>query len=159
MVIDLADSEWMVVHSALMRVRCPFFDALYGGKAGGRWLLGRQEEGIRVDMKHVSKDIMEMVVSWLYYDWDTKGFDGVRIGVDEGDVNKFLDFVLDVLATANELMLDRLSQVCQKVVGRYVNTRNAAGLLTAVAPCSEKGFKEACLQYICMNLETMLENQ
>ncbi|KAF8537762.1 regulator of chromosome condensation 1/beta-lactamase-inhibitor protein II [Trichophaea hybrida] len=162
MIIDVADGESIAVHSALMRMRCPFFEALYGGGARGRWLLGRQEgadSSIHVDMKHVEREIMEMVVSWLYYDWDAEGFDGVRVGVKDGNVDQYLDFALDVLSTANELMLDRLSQVCQKVVGRYVNIRNAAGLLTAVAPCSEKDFKGKCLQYICSNLEVMLEHQ
>lgn len=161
MIIDAADGEAISVHSTLMRVRCPFFDALYGGGAGGRWLLGRQMEkgAIHVDMKHVPREIIDMVVSWLYYDWDVEGFDGIRVGVKDTDIDQYLDFVLDVLATANELMLERLSQICQKVIGRYVNTRNAAGLLSACAPCSEKGFKQQCLQYICSNLETMLENQ
>jgi alpha-tubulin suppressor-like RCC1 family protein len=161
MAIDVADGDSLMVHSALMRLRCPFFEALYGGGSSGRWLLGRQTESevIHVDMKHVPKDIMEKVVSWLYHDWGTEGFDGVRVGVDDIDVDQFLDFVLDVMSTANELMLERLGQVCQKVIGRYVNTRNAAGLLMSIAPCSEKGFKEQCLQYICSNLETMLENR
>lgn len=160
MVIDVASGASIPVHSALMRVRCPFFDALYCGGAGGRWLLGRHDEGkVNVDMKHVPADIMEMVVSWLYYDWDEEEFDRCRVGVADADVDLYLDFVLDVLSTANELMLDRLAQVCQKVVGRYINTRNAAGLLTAVSPCSQRGFKDQCLQYICANLETMLENQ
>jgi len=162
MIIDVADGESIAVHSALMRVRCPFFEALYGGGTGGRWLLGRQRDAdpdIHVDMKHVQREIMKMVVSWLYYDWDAEGFDGIRVGVKDGDVDQYLDFVLDVMSTANELMLERLSQVCQQVVGRYVNIRNAAGLLTAVAPCSERDFKEKCLQYICSNLEVMLEHQ
>jgi hypothetical protein len=162
MIIDVADGESIAVHSALMRVRCPFFEALYGGGTGGRWLLGRQRDAdpdIHVDMKHVQREIMKIVVSWLYYDWDAEGFDGIRVGVKDGDVDQYLDFVLDVMSTANELMLERLSQVCQQVVGRYVNIRNAAGLLTAVAPCSERDFKEKCLQYICSNLEVMLEHQ
>jgi len=160
MMIDTADGEVIATHSALMRVRCPFFDALYG-EAGGRWLVGRQMEGepIHVDMKHVPRKVMDMVVSWLYCDWDVEGFDGIQSGVKDGDVDQYLDFLLDVLATANELMLGRLSQICQKVIGRYVNTRNAAGLLSACAPCSEKSFKRQCLQYICSNLETMLESQ
>lgn len=160
MVIDTADDQSIEAHSALMRVRCPFFDALYGGRASGRWLIGRRPgeselSKIHVDMKHVKKDVMGMVVSWLYYDWDADEFDKTRVGVDE-DVDQFLDFVLDVLSTSNELMLERLSQVCQQVIGRLVNVRNAAGLLTAVAPYSERGFKEKCLLYISANLETML---
>ena len=40
-----------------------------------------------------------------------------------------------------------------------VNTRNVCQLLNAVAPCSVTQFKDAALEYICLNLEGMLENQ
>lgn len=62
------------------------------------------------------------------------------------------------MSVANELMLDRLAQCCQKILGRYVNTRNVCQLLNAVAPCSVTEFKTAALEYICLNLEGMLEN-
>lgn len=40
-----------------------------------------------------------------------------------------------------------------------VNIRNVCPLLNAVAPCSITGFKDAALEYICLNLEGILENQ
>ena len=40
-----------------------------------------------------------------------------------------------------------------------VTTRNVCQLLNAVAPCSVTEFKDAALEYICLNLEGMLENQ
>lgn len=161
--LDLEDGEQIYVHSLFMRTRCPLFDTLYGGGHGEQWLMGRDieddETHVHVDMKHVRKPIMEMVIAWLYTDYGEEGFDGIRNGVEEGNVDVFLDFMLEVLGVANELMLDRFSQICQKIIGRYVNTRNAAGLLNVIGECSEREFRENCLQYICLNLETMLENQ
>lgn len=40
-----------------------------------------------------------------------------------------------------------------------VNTRNVCQLLNAVAPCFVTEFKGAALEYICLNLEGLLENQ
>lgn len=40
-----------------------------------------------------------------------------------------------------------------------VTTRNVCQLLNAVAPCTVTEFKEAALEYICLNLETLLENR
>jgi hypothetical protein len=161
--LDLEDGEQIYVHSLFMRTRCPLFNTLYGGGHGVQWLMGRNIEDedthVHVDMRHVRKPIMQIVVSWLYSDYGEEGFDGIRVGVEEHNVDVFLDFMLEVLAVANELMLDRFSQICQKIVGRYVTTRNAAGLLNVIAECSEAEFKETCLQYMCLNLETMLENQ
>ena len=39
-----------------------------------------------------------------------------------------------------------------------VNTRNISQLLNAVAPCSVTEFKDAGLEYMCLQLESMLEN-
>jgi hypothetical protein len=34
-------------------------------------------------------------------------------------LDELLDHVMDVMSVANELMLDRLSQICQRLIGRY----------------------------------------
>jgi hypothetical protein len=39
-----------------------------------------------------------------------------------------------------------------------VNTRNVSNLLNAIAPCSVTSFKDSALEYICLQLESMLEN-
>ena len=54
--------------------------------------------------------------------------------------------------------MDRLRQLVMANT-RSVNTRNVCQLLNAVAPCSVTDFKRAGLEYICLNLEGMLENQ
>lgn len=40
-----------------------------------------------------------------------------------------------------------------------VTTRNACQLLNAVAPYSVTKLKDVLLEYLCLNLEAMLENQ
>lgn len=39
-----------------------------------------------------------------------------------------------------------------------VNTRNACNLLNAIAPCAVTHFKDTALEYLCLQLESMLEN-
>ncbi|KAI9839758.1 MAG: hypothetical protein M1838_004269, partial [Thelocarpon superellum] len=158
-IVELAGAE-VKVHSALMRQRCPFFEGLFYGRAAGQWLSARRElmggpsEATRVDLKHVEPSIFRYVVRYLYADVGEGFLDDV---VCE-DLDEFLDLVTEVLSVANELMLDRLSQMCQKILGRFVTTRNVCQLLNAVAPCAVTTFKEACLEYICLNLEGLLEN-
>jgi hypothetical protein len=178
MTIELAENESLLVHSAIMRARCPFFEALYVGGANGRWLVGRRKDGmVNVDMKHVQKAVMEVVVHWLYIDWGVAGLRDVTAGLESGDIGEYMDFIMDVMCVANELMLGRLCRICQMALGEHgqyfpgrpwsktqadllvVNTRNAAQLLMAIASCSETGFKDMCMQYICLNMEMMLENQ
>ncbi|SLM33799.1 Regulator of chromosome condensation, RCC1 [Lasallia pustulata] len=140
--VELDDAS-MKVHSALMCRRCPFFEGLFNGRAAGRWLASRRElvqdihDNIKVDLKHVNLEVFKLVLRYIYADAGEELFDEVVTT----DLDEFLDLVLEVMSVANELMLDRLAQICQKLLGRFVTL-----------------FKDAALEYICLNLEGMLEN-
>ncbi len=40
-----------------------------------------------------------------------------------------------------------------------MSTRNISTLLNSISPCSVTEFKEKGLEYICLQMEAMLENQ
>ncbi|KAJ5452848.1 hypothetical protein N7445_001031 [Penicillium cf. griseofulvum] len=146
------------VHSQVVCQRCPFFDTLFHGYAGGRWLDSRKadpNQSVHVDLKHIDRCTFEFVLRYLYADTEEQLFDEVRTN----DLDDFIDLLLDVMFVANELMIDRLSQVCQKMLGRFVTTRNVCYLLNSIAPCCVTEFKDAALEYICLNLEAMLANR
>ncbi|KAI9714167.1 MAG: hypothetical protein M1812_006495 [Candelaria pacifica] len=158
-IVELAGQE-VRVHSGLMCQRCPFFEGLFKGRAAGRWLSDRRDlvedptDVVRVDLKHVEPTIFDLILRHLYVDTGEELFSEIITT----DLDEFLDLVIEVMSVANELMLDRLSQICQKVLGGHVNLRNACQLLNAVAPCSVTEFKDATLEYLCLNLEAMLES-
>lgn len=159
--IDLANDAEVAAHSSLLSHRCPFFGGLFNGRAGGSWLSSRRKRAeeildpVRVDLKHVEEQIFGMVLRHIYADTGEELFDDVVIaGLDE-----FIDIILEVMSVSSELMLDRLTQITQKMLGRYVTTRNVCQLLNAVAPCSVTEFKHAGLEYVCLNLEAMLEQR
>lgn len=155
-IIELKDSE-MSAHSVILCRRCPFFEGLFNGRAAGRWLLNRRQKTskyIRVNLKHIDSSIFRFVLRHIYSDVGIELFsDIVCVDIDE-----FCYLLLDVMSVADELMLDRLSQVCQKILGSFVNDRNICNLLNVIAPCSVSNFREFALKYICLNLESMLEN-
>ena len=115
------DGESRLLHSALICQRCPFFEGLFFGRARGGWLsqrkeeLGESSEPLAVDLSHIDPAIFDMVLRYLYADVDEQIFEDVVTS----DQDEFLDLILDVTAVANELMLDRLAQACQKVLGSY----------------------------------------
>lgn len=116
-IIELDGAE-RAVHSALMCQRCPFFEGLFNGRAGGQWLAGRRSEeteAVRIDLKHIQPDAFEYILRYVYGDVGTELFDDAVCA----DIDEFSDLVMDVMAAANELMLDRLSQICQQVIGRF----------------------------------------
>ncbi|KAL5358679.1 hypothetical protein BJX96DRAFT_163915 [Aspergillus floccosus] len=156
-VIDLHDDQ-MRAHSQVICQRCPFFNALFYGRSGGQWLASRRTSSpdvIRVDLKHIDRRIFEFVLEYMYADTEDELFDDVR----SQDLDDFIDLVLDVAFVANELMIDRLAQICQRVLGRFVNMRNVCNLLNSIAPCSVREFKDAALEYVCLNLEDLLANR
>ncbi|KAK2744269.1 hypothetical protein FQN57_004354 [Myotisia sp. PD_48] len=148
-------------HSHILYQRCPFFDSLFHGRAAGQWISSRVEkkEGavdtVRIDLKHVEPRIFSFVLRYIYADTDEELFDEVLAN----DLDEFMDLVIDVLSVANELMIDRLAQICQKFLGAFVNAQNVCHLLNAVAPCSVTRFKRVALEYVCLNLGAMLENR
>ena len=115
------DGKNVKVHSPMMCQRCPFFEGLFEGRAAGLWLSSRREqlkepeEAIKVDLKHVDPTVFGYVLRHIYADCDEEMFDDVVTA----DLDAFLDLVMEVMSVANELMLDRLAQYCQKVLGRY----------------------------------------
>ena len=160
-VIDLADGAEVPAHSVLLTARCPFFEGLFQGRTGGLWMASRRDQAehkaelMRVDLKHVNIKVFNLVLRHVYADTGTELFDDVITT----DFDEFAELLLEVLSVANELMIDRLSEICQSILGRYVNIRNVCYLLNTVAECHVTEFKNAALEYICLNLETMLEQR
>ncbi|KAL3460433.1 hypothetical protein BJX64DRAFT_184587 [Aspergillus heterothallicus] len=156
-VIDLNDDQ-MTAHSQVICQRCPFFDTLFHGRSGGFWLQSRRrspEDKIHVDLKHIDRVVFEFVLRYMYTDADDRLFDEVRTR----DTEELIDLIIDVAFVADELMIDRLAQICQNALGKFVTSRNVCQLLNAVAPCFVTGFKDAALEYICLNLEDLISNK
>lgn len=117
-VVVQLNGDSVKVHSQVVCQRCPFFDALFNGRSGGKWLELRRSdpsEEVHVDLKHIDRSIFDFVLRYLYADADEQLFDRVRTK----DLDGLIDLLLDVMYVANELMIDRLSQSCQKVLGRF----------------------------------------
>ncbi|KAI0113023.1 hypothetical protein F4814DRAFT_420344 [Daldinia grandis] len=153
------DGDEILIHSDLLCQRCPWFQGLFKGRSRGMWLESRRAEQkdydyIKIDLKHIDPEAFHYVLQHLYADIGEELFDDV---VAE-NLDDFSELVMEVMGIANELMLDRLSQICQKVIGRFVNTRNISNLLNAISPCSVTEFKDKGLEYICLQMESMLEN-
>jgi hypothetical protein len=121
LLIELADDAEMRAHSAILCCRCPFFDGLFHGRAGGAWISSRRTDAeemaemVKVDLKHIDAKTFRMVLRHIYADTGEELFDDVITN----DLDEFLDLVIEVMSVANELMLDRLAQICQKLLGRF----------------------------------------
>ena len=121
LLIELAEGAEMPAHSILLCARCPFFEGLFHGRASGRWMTSRRDaadkhsELIPVDLKHINAHVFELVLRHVYADTGDEVFDQTSTR----DLDEFIDLLIEVMSAANELMLDRLAQICQKHLGKY----------------------------------------
>jgi hypothetical protein len=69
----------------------------------------------RVDLKHVDAKVFDLVLRHIYADVGTVLFDEVITPT----MDELMDLALEVMFVANELMIDRLAQACQNVLGRF----------------------------------------
>lgn len=161
-IIDLDEDE-VEIHISFICQRCPWFKGLFHGRSGGSWLSGRRQaldsssgapEKIRIDLSDMDPEAFQYVLRYLYGDYGLELFDSTVCDTFED----FLDLVMEVMSIANYLMLDRLSQICQKMMGKFANIHSVAHLLNAISPCSITEFKDAGLEYVCLQLESILEN-
>ncbi|PHH66567.1 hypothetical protein CDD81_7042 [Ophiocordyceps australis] len=153
------DGAQAMAHSQLLCQRCPFFQGLFNGRSRGQWVSQRRaqtpsSQQVQVDLGHIDGEVFKYVMEFLYADTGPEMFDHVALPT----VDDFSELLLDVMSVANELMLDRLSQICQSIIGKLVTTRNIANLLNEISSCSVTEFKNVGLEYICLQLENMLEN-
>lgn len=122
-VIELSGGQ-VTAHSQFICQRCPFFNALFNGRSGGRWLSSRRKspnDKVHVDLKHIEPPIFDFVLRYMYADVDDRLFDEVRTK----DTQDFVDLIIDVGFVANELMIDRLAQICQKALGEFGKLHDA----------------------------------
>lgn len=121
-ILCLSDRE-VRCHSFVLAVRCPFFEAMLDSAGlGGGWLASRRRQAhaegtseFRIQLKHLSYNIMSLVLEHIYTDAGEELFDHVR----KATVDEFLEFLIEVMAVANELLLDRLKDICQSVLSRF----------------------------------------
>ena len=95
---------------------------LDGAGIGGGWMASRRREALaegspefRIQLQHLSYSIMSLVLEYIYSDAGVELFNQVRKGTSE----EFLEFMIEVMAVANELLLDRLKDICQSILARF----------------------------------------
>jgi len=175
-IIDLADGE-MQLHSIILCQRCPFFQGLFIGSSNGGWIEDRRALALdeaslmHIDLTHINNKIFDLVARHLYADVEEQLFDEI-VSTESED---FCDFVISVLSVANELMIDRLAQICQKLLANYgefprmfvacvfvltcsVTPKNVCSLANSITPCYVSEFKHASLEYMCANMEDVLHS-
>ncbi|KAM0792087.1 hypothetical protein ACM66B_004791 [Microbotryomycetes sp. NB124-2] len=153
--LRLADREvWC--HSAVLRARCSFFEAFYDDPD---WTVERLDEGedsaLTVDLEHIPWNVMSLVLEHIYRDVGMSLFQSV----ERPSADEYIDFVTQVLAACNELLLDKLKQVCSAVLRSFITLNNVCSILVDAAFYEATDLARACMYYLASSMETVLENR
>ncbi|GAA5933454.1 uncharacterized protein JCM15063_001318 [Sporobolomyces koalae] len=146
------------VHSAVLRARCPFFATFLHDPV---WTSNRKEavkqsqgDIFELELKHLDGVVMDVVLEHIYRDAGMSLFQTVNRSTAE----EFIDFTVQVLAAANELLLDKLKQVCSAVLRSFVTLNNVCSILCDASFYEAHDLVRACMYFLTTSMETVLES-
>lgn len=146
-VLHLADAD-ITCHSIFLR-RSPMLESLLD------WRAMRGDSGyVHIDIPHWTWPIMRVGLAFLYMDADTAAFQGTD---EDKSPDQFIDFVLDVLQLADELLLEKLQHITYGFLSPRVKPTNVAALLSDALRLNAPAFSQVCMEYATRHLETLLE--
>ncbi|BGP49680.1 hypothetical protein JCM10450v2_005585 [Rhodotorula kratochvilovae] len=150
-VLRLADRE-VRAHSVVLRARCAFFAMFF---ADADWSRARRGKSgvVTFDFSHLTWDVMSLVLEHIYRDAGMSLFQAV----ERESADEHIDFAVQVLAAANELLLDQLKQVCSAVLRSFVTLHNVCSILCDAAFYEAHDLVRACMHFLASSMETALE--
>ena len=111
-----------------------------------------------VDMQHVPWRTMRTALLYLYTDADIDAvFAGTDAACDTADA--YIDYVLDVLVLADELLIDKLRDMCMVLLARRVKPSNVAAMITDADSYNATALRDACIAYAARDLASLLESR
>ncbi|KAG0230936.1 hypothetical protein BGW42_000587 [Actinomortierella wolfii] len=110
---------------------------------------------LELDLKHVDLETMQFVMRFIYMDCGPEMFDLI----EKEEMVDLIQVVVNVLQVADELMLYRLKDICEHILGQQVRPKTLVSLLEIADTFSAEALKNVCLDYLCQNLESALDQK
>ncbi|PSR72203.1 hypothetical protein PHLCEN_2v11910 [Hermanssonia centrifuga] len=151
--LALFDKE-VSCHSSVLRARSPLFKAFFDDDdwTKNRW----SDEGtLKVNLRHLAWRPMRYVMQYLY-GGDIEMFETLDF---ISSVEELLEFMFEVMAAANELLLDRLVLICSSVILKRVNVSNVCSILSEATYYNALPLVRSLQGYIAQIMETLLESK
>ncbi|KIY50975.1 hypothetical protein FISHEDRAFT_38071 [Fistulina hepatica ATCC 64428] len=152
-VLQLSDKK-VSCYSCILRSRSEFFCAFFDEP---EWTAQRRDTNgvVTIDMKHLNWHVMHFVFDFMCCG-DEHMFDHLDFVQNEDDI---IDFMFEVMAAANELLLDRLVLIASKVILSHITILNACYILSEASFYHATTLKRSVQQYVIANIETFLESR
>jgi len=132
----LIENEPIHAHRAILAQRSEHFAAMF--RSGMRESMERT-----IAIPSISKSVFLLLLEYIYTD-------SVKI-----DVNHAIDLYI----AADLYHIDRLREMCCKVVSRNLSADNAATLLQSASEAHCQALKEVCMTFIVENFDTVSKTE
>nr|GAT49402.1 predicted protein [Mycena chlorophos] len=152
-VLQLADRE-VTCHSAILRACSPVFSSFFDGPD---WTAKRRDaQGVvKIDLRHMRWHVMEFVLQYMLCGAEAEMFENLEFAKSVDDA---LEFMFDVMAVADELLLNRLVLLCSEVILKWTDINNACYVLAEASYYHADQLVESIQGYLAANMETLLES-
>ncbi|KXS13111.1 RCC1/BLIP-II protein [Gonapodya prolifera JEL478] len=147
-VVLLSDSS-MLCHQVVLTNRSPYFKALLS--TGSTWMRRNDKNQVMVDLSHIRREVFQVIVDMLYSDQSVDLFRKV----ERDTITEWINFIVEVLAAATELLLEKLKDVCSYLLNMVLSVRNVTDLLE-VSDMYDCALKPKCIEFFIDNLETII---
>ncbi|KAG0267703.1 hypothetical protein BG011_000014 [Mortierella polycephala] len=161
----LKDGATIDVHQVILGHRSPFFYAMFvrsdewiRSRQGSRQLPGIPDEDesiLNVDMKHMDHESMMLVMRHIYTDCGPEMFNDI----EKDEMDDLIQLVIDVLLIADELLIERLKEICEYVLGQQVRAKTVVPFLEISMMYAAESLKVTCIDYLCHNIEMALDQR
>ncbi|TFK66171.1 hypothetical protein BDN72DRAFT_772416 [Pluteus cervinus] len=153
-ILELADKN-VYCHSTILRARSELFGAFFDDEV---WTTKRWDErGIGVvKLKHMKSHVVEFALKFMCCGAEGELFEVLEFANTVEDV---LDFMFQVVAVANELLLDRLLLICSGVILKLLSIQNACYILSEATYFHLLDLVDRVQEFIAVNMEVFLESR
>ncbi|KAJ3980465.1 hypothetical protein F5890DRAFT_1541415 [Lentinula detonsa] len=152
-VLRLAEGHEFYAHSTILRARSAYFEDFLGEE---EWTRKRKGNGglLAINMQHLKSGVMDYVMRWLCCG-QTEGLFGSLEFAQS--VDTVLEFLFEIIAVANELLLFPLVLLTSQLVLKFLNIHNACYILSEASHYHAYDLVTSVEGYISENLETFME--
>ncbi|KAG0711609.1 Inhibitor of Bruton tyrosine kinase [Chionoecetes opilio] len=127
-------------HKCILAARLEYFNIMFES----RWMGTAASESINMPLP---TSILTIILDYLYEDDSPK----LKQCHD-------VEFLCNVLVVADQLLVTRLREKCERIIAGLLTLKNAAELLEFAASYNASGLKTTIMQFLCQNLVAVLEN-
>ncbi|KZP19714.1 hypothetical protein FIBSPDRAFT_1024492 [Athelia psychrophila] len=153
-IIQLRDREFLC-HATVLRARSALFASFFDDED---WSARRRDEHgvVTVNMRHWDWRVMQFPLRFLLTGCERVEENMIALDFVQTS-DHAIEFLFEIIAAANELLLYRLVLICSNIVLSYFDITKACYVLSDATHYQTQALMHCTQGYMAANMETMLE--